>query len=272
MDGLVKGKATICLVNYKTFEFTRLCLRSIRKFTNYPYEVIVVDNDSQDESLEYLRSLKWIELIERKAEPNEPGGGYSHAVALDVGLEKCRTEFFISLHSDVFVQRSNWIADLMKYFDGDENLACVGTGKIELMPLWRIWLKNKFDLKALQRKILRTPDPSFKFKYFNRTIYSIYRTEVLKKHNLTFFMGRDKGMTAGKKLYFELLEKEYKTVELPQRIVGKYVLHLAHATQAVNPNEFSLKKHTLAKYRNQFEKIMSSGLLQSIAADETMDS
>ena len=54
MSNLTKGKAAICIVNYKTLDFTRLCLRSIRKFTNFPYEVIVVDNDSQDESLEGL--------------------------------------------------------------------------------------------------------------------------------------------------------------------------------------------------------------------------
>lgn len=34
------------------------CLRSIRKFTDYPYEVLVIDNDSQDDSLRYLKSLR----------------------------------------------------------------------------------------------------------------------------------------------------------------------------------------------------------------------
>ena len=52
MAELIKGKAMICIVNYKTPEFIKLCLRSIRKFTKYPYEVIVVDNNSQDKSLE----------------------------------------------------------------------------------------------------------------------------------------------------------------------------------------------------------------------------
>ena len=91
MSSLVKGKATVCIVNYKTLDFTRLCLRSIRKFTNYPYEVIVVDNDSQDESLEYLKSLGWIRLIERCSLPDEPGGGYAHAAGLDLGLASCNT-------------------------------------------------------------------------------------------------------------------------------------------------------------------------------------
>ena len=50
MSQLEKNKATICIVNYKTLDFTRLCLRSIRKFTDYPYEIVVVDNDSNDDS------------------------------------------------------------------------------------------------------------------------------------------------------------------------------------------------------------------------------
>ena len=99
MPQIIKGKATICIVNYKTLDFTRLCLRSIRKFTNYPYEVIVVDNDSGDASLEYLRGLGWIRLIERRSEPDEPGGGFAHGTGLQLGLENCNTEFFVSMHS-----------------------------------------------------------------------------------------------------------------------------------------------------------------------------
>ena len=68
MSQLIEDKATICIVNYKTADFIKLCLRSIRKFTSSPYEIIVVDNDSQDESLEYLKSLSWIRLIERQVQ------------------------------------------------------------------------------------------------------------------------------------------------------------------------------------------------------------
>jgi len=140
MSELVKGKATICVVNYKTFDFIKLCLRSIRKFTRYPYEVIVVDNDSQDESLEYLKGLSWIRLIERRG-GNEPGGGYAHGVGLDLSLEECNTEFFVSMHSDTFVQKAGWLGDLVSYFGGDENISCVGSDKIEMIPKWRILLK-----------------------------------------------------------------------------------------------------------------------------------
>ena len=151
MSNLIKGKATICIVNYKTPDFIRLCLRSIRKFTKYPYEVIVVDNDSQDESLKYLKSLNWIRLIERRAGSNEPGGGYAHAAGLDLGLENCNTEFFVSMHSDTFVRKDNWLKDLIYYFGRDESIVCVGSGKIELIPKWRILLKKATDFRTLKR-------------------------------------------------------------------------------------------------------------------------
>jgi len=272
MNDLIRGKATICVVNYKTPDFTRLCLRSIRKFTNYPYEVIVVDNNSQDQSLRYLKSLKWIRLIERSGGPGEPGGGYAHAAALDLGLQLCNTEFFISLHSDAFVIKDNWLTDLIGHFDDDKNIACVGSGKIELTPNWQALLKKATDFRTFKRKLLREPDPIGKHRYYNRTICCIYRTDILKRENLSFGMDQDIGLTGGKKLYFELVDRGYKTVELPPSIMSQYIIHLAHATQAINPQEFNLRKRTIEKCNRIVNKVMSSPIFQSILADDSLDS
>ena len=271
MSALEKQKATICIVNYKTLDFTRLCLRSIRKFTKYPCEVIVVDNDSQDESLEYLRSLSWIRLIERKAKPGEPGGGFAHGAALDLGLENCNTEFYISMHSDTFVQKAGWLGDLIGYFGDDDKITCVGSDKIELTPTWRVLLKKATDLRTFRRKLFREPDPLGKYRYYNRTICSLYRTEVLRAEKLDFLMDRDKGLTAGKKMYFELVDRGYETVELPTKLMAEYVVHLAHATEAVNPNEFTLRKRTIGKFNRLFDKVMSSDVVESILADDSLD-
>jgi glycosyltransferase involved in cell wall biosynthesis len=271
MSNLAKGRATICIVNYKTLDFTRLCLRSIRKFTTYPYEVLVVDNNSQDESLDYLRSLRWIRLIERPVQADEPGGGFAHGAGLDLGLENCRTEFFISMHSDTFVQKEHWLTDLIGYFGSDEDVACVGSGKIELLPQWRRVLKQVTDLRTFKRKLLREPDPTGKYRYYNRTICALYRTEILRRENLSFLMGRDQGLTGGKKLYFELVDRGYPTVELPSRIMGRYVIHLAHATQVVNPEEFSLRSKTIRKCHRLVNKIMSSDIITSIMEDNSLD-
>jgi GT2 family glycosyltransferase len=267
---MIKGKATICVVNYRTLDFTKLCLRSIRKYTNYPYEVIVVDNDSGDESLEYLKSLNWIRLLERPAGSGQ-AGGYAHAGALQLGLENCNTEFFVSMHSDTFVRKANWLDDLVKYFDSDDNVACVGSGKIELIPKWRIFLKKATDLRTFKREVLREPDPVGKFRYYNRTICCLYRTDILRREHLSFLMGREQHLTVGKKLYFELVDHGYKTVELPASVMGRYITHLAHATQVVNPEEYTLRKRTVRKYNRLADRIMSSPVAKSILADNGLD-
>ena len=271
MSKLVKGKATICVVNYKTPDFTRVCLRSIRKFTRYPYDLIVVDNDSQDESFQYLKRLSWIRLIERRPQPDEPGGGFAHARGLDVGLENCNTEFFVSMHSDTFVQKNNWLGDLISHFDNDQTIACVGSGKIELAPKWQTLLKKATDLRTFRRKLLREHDPIGKYHYHNRTICCIYRTDILKRENLSFLTDRDKGLTSGKKLYFDLLDRGYRTVELPPSVMGRYVIHLAHATQVINPQEFNLRKKTIKKCHRLVDKVMSLNTIQSILADDSLD-
>ena len=271
MPELVKGKATICIPNYKTLDFTKLCLRSIRKFTKYPYEVIVVDNDSRDESLEYLKGLKWIRLVEQQG-GDELTGSYAEATALDLGLQACDSEFFIVMHSDTFIKKSNWLTDLIGYFGNDESVSCVGSGKIELTPKWRILLKKATDFKAFKRKILRGPEARSKFRYHNRTICCIYRTDVLRRENLSFLMGKEEGLTSGQKLYFERVDQGYKTVELPPSIMGQYVIHLAHATQVVNPQEFALRKKAIKKCNRILDKVLSLEIIQDILKDESLDS
>jgi glycosyltransferase involved in cell wall biosynthesis len=270
MSEMTKGKVTLCIVNYKTLFLTMMCLRSIRKFTRYPYEVIVIDNDSQDESLDYLKSLKWIRLIERRIEPGSRAGD-NHAAALDLGLTNCSTEFFASMHSDIFITEYNWLSDLVGYFNNDENTACVGSGKIEIKPKWQIFLKNTFDLQLLEHKLFKKPDPKGRFRHYNRTTCCLYRTEVLLKENLSFLMDNNCRLTPGKKLYFEIIERGYKTVELPSSLMCRYMIHVGHATQVINSEDFLIRKKTIRKGMRKISKISASRFYQDIYADSSLD-
>lgn len=261
---------TIGIVNYKTPELTRLCLRSIRRYTRYLHEVIVVDNNSADESTEYLRSLSWSRLLEHKDTANDRSGGYAHAAALDMALAACDTEFFMSLHSDVIVHCDGWQEDLMACFQQNPQIACVGGGKCELTSPWRDRLKKATDWRTFKRRLLRTPEPLGKHRYYNRTICSIYRTDILKKEKLAFLMDRDKGYTAGKKLYFELVDG-YPTVELPDRVMTRWIWHLVHAAQVINEGEFNIPQKIKRKVRRRIERFLASESVRSIQQDDSLD-
>ena len=83
--------------------------------------------------------------------------------------------------------------------------------------------------------------------------------------------GRDWGMTAGKKLYFELIDRNYKTIELAPSVMSKYVLHLAHATEPKHIKDPSKRQRTQRKLNKRFDKVWSMKLIQQVLADDSLD-
>jgi GT2 family glycosyltransferase len=51
--------ASIVVVTYNNLAYTQLCIESILRNTEYPnYEIIVVDNNSSDDTPDYLHALE----------------------------------------------------------------------------------------------------------------------------------------------------------------------------------------------------------------------
>lgn len=72
---------TIILLNWNSLEFLKNCLRLIEKNTSLPYSIIIVDNGSTDDSIEYLSTLKHqtILLKENTGFPKGMNTGILHA-------------------------------------------------------------------------------------------------------------------------------------------------------------------------------------------------
>ena len=261
-NNLEPGKVTICLVNYKTEELTRLCLRSIRKYTHYPYKVIVIDNGSADGSLDYLKSLNWITLIERSPGEMTRTGSWAQGTALDMGLKICDTEFFLAMHSDTIVHKDGWLKEFIT--ECGTGIASAGCGKLDLKPRWEILLKQCTDVKDWIRRWKGTNKP-----FYIRAICALYRTEILKKENLTFF-DPEKNLTCGEEVYLDLVAGNYNVNALSPWHMAKFIYHLAHATMVFNP-EFKVRKKTERKCKQQLEKVLASPMIQAIQNDSSLD-
>jgi glycosyltransferase involved in cell wall biosynthesis len=261
---------TIVIPHYQTSGMIKLCLRSIRKFTPQPYEVIVVDNDSRDGSLEYLKSVKWINLIHRKEVAKKIS--WAHGSALDLGLADTRTEFFISLHSDVLIKDPSWLSTLLTPMQKNSALACVGTGKLEDVALAYRIFKKMGDIKGLLRfiktNLLRHPDPLL--PEYIRTTCAAYRTEILKKENLSFLPRQELEMTSGQPLYYELVQKGYQTLYLFPEELKKKIDHLCHGTMIVNP-ALGARKRTIDKGLQRINRQRNERWVKSIFEDVTLD-
>jgi GT2 family glycosyltransferase len=263
---------TIIVPNFKTLDLTKLCLRLLRKNTDpNKVKVAVVDNDSQDESLTYLRRLAWIELIERKAIAGE-GSVLSHSRALDIALDNVTTPYVLSIHSDTLIKHSRWLEFLLAQIERRPTIAGVGSWKLETKPFWRRSLKL-FERYAqliyyrLQGQEKHPLEGVGKNYYYLRSHCALYRTDLLKKYHLHF---SDEGMVAGKSMHKALVDAGYEMIFLPSEVLIKYIDHVNHATTVLNPH---LSKHrtSVDKGLKRIEKSLACVRAEEVLKDLSLD-
>lgn len=251
---------SIILPNYKTPELARLCLRSLRKFTPHDaIRIIAVDNASGDDSLDYLRSLSWIRLIERT--PADIEGlppAVMHTTAMDLALKEVDTPFVLSLHTDTIVYRPDWLDFLLARIDRSDRIAGVGSWKLEFVPPLKRFGKSIEDglKRALGKK-----KPEFRFL---RSHCALYRTELLKQHTRGF----GDGECAGSSIHKCLIAVGYEMDFIPPEVLIRYMDHLNHATMILNPTIGS-RKTASPKARMSLEKRMEQ--FRAILADDSLD-
>ncbi len=101
---------SVVIVSYRTPDYLRQCLESLaRDEPRRPREVLVVDNDSGDESPEVARSFPGVRLI-------ETGDNLGFAGGVNRGLAEATGRFMVILNPDVEVAPGD-LDDLADYLD-----------------------------------------------------------------------------------------------------------------------------------------------------------
>lgn len=271
-------KVSICIPHWQVKELVTLCLRAIRKYTqSIPTEVIVVDNGSEDESLDYLRSLSWIRLIERDKQTPEYWVE-AFVTALDVGFEKSRGEYFTVMHTDTVVKHPRWLERLLSPFDADPRCAAAGAWKLEKKPVVYEFIKRLTDTKKaklwLRRTFLRDANArQLKRELCPRDYCAIYRSEPIKRLGLRFNAGgRFAGYTAAEQMYYQLKENGYSAEVLDAGEMMKYMEHLAHATAGLRPAQRRLNhQRAQKKSERRLRRFFNSALAKNLLEENELD-
>ncbi|MDO8512182.1 MAG: glycosyltransferase family 2 protein [bacterium] len=104
-------KFSIVIVNFYSGLLTKACIQSVRKtYAGSDYEVMVVDNDSKDDSREILTSE--IDNIKVKF----TGKNLGYAKAVNIALRETTGEYIILLNPDIIALKGG-IAELIKFMD-----------------------------------------------------------------------------------------------------------------------------------------------------------
>jgi GT2 family glycosyltransferase len=119
----LKSTVSIIIPNYNGINFINECVDSLEKQDSF-FEVIIVDNGSNDGSVDFIReNYPEYNLIE-----NQENLGFSKAV--NQGLKLVATDYVFILNNDVVLER-DCINNLLNCIQSDDNIFAVASKMIQ---------------------------------------------------------------------------------------------------------------------------------------------
>ncbi|QDT76779.1 SPBc2 prophage-derived glycosyltransferase SunS [Gimesia maris] len=112
------GLTSIIVVTHNQLRYTRNCLDSLKMRTSVPFEITVVDNGSQDGTVEYINSLPDVKLISNRDNKGFPA-------AVNQGLKVANGKNILLLNNDTIVTTC-WLQRMLKTLYSHDRVGLVG--------------------------------------------------------------------------------------------------------------------------------------------------
>ena len=113
---MTRLKVSVIIVTYNSGEYINMCLQSIEKNLRPPYEIIIVDNNSADNTLEVIQQSG----IKVNLLPQKSNLGFSKANNLAVSEAEDEYLFFLNPDTKIL---DNKIVELVDYLDTHRDVA-----------------------------------------------------------------------------------------------------------------------------------------------------
>jgi len=111
------NKLSIIIVTWNTAKITQKCVDSINKYLPNQ-EIIVVDNGSQDNTVEILKKIKNVKIVE-----NHSNLGF--AKANNIGFKTVSSDYVVFLNSDIELIDSSLLG-MVEYLKNNLNIGLIG--------------------------------------------------------------------------------------------------------------------------------------------------
>ncbi len=125
-------KVSIIVLNYNGKKFIKNCLRSLL-LTNYPnFEVLFIDNNSNDGSREWLgKEIEKLKLSNFRFISLDKNYGFAKGNNIGISLSDPKSELIVLLNNDKEVD-SEWVKNLVTFMESHKE---VGAAQCKLMSL-----------------------------------------------------------------------------------------------------------------------------------------
>lgn len=124
MKNSISPKTSIVIINWNGAKYLKNCLNSIFNQTYHNFEVIIVDNNSDDDSLKIINCFtRKIKLI-----INNKNLGFAKAnnQAIEIVIKENKSKYVVTLNNDTVVNK-NWLYALIQAAENDNRIAACGS-------------------------------------------------------------------------------------------------------------------------------------------------
>ncbi|MCS0673865.1 glycosyltransferase family 2 protein [Cytobacillus firmus] len=117
---------SIVILTRNGLSFTKICIESILKNTKLEYELIFIDNGSNDGTSQYLKTIGNSKLI-----INKENKGF--AAGCNQGLKKVNGKYIVLLNNDTIVSKE-WLIKMKEWLEKDPSIGIVGPRSNMVLP------------------------------------------------------------------------------------------------------------------------------------------
>ena len=261
---------SVIILNFNTKAILLDCLESIKKYTkDIAYEIIVVDNASTDGSLDVLKKMKDIILIESKENTGFARGN-------NLGIKVAKGEYILLLNSDILLEEDS----IKKIVDRISKSSKIGIASCKLLNKDKTVQKNGGFFPDLLHVILwslfldQVPFVQNIFGSYHPHVGSYYKVE----HNQDWVTGafflikrqvldQIKGFNENFFLYVEELEFCYRAKKKGWEVLytpETYIIHLGGASGSTQLSVLQEYKNLRLFYKIHFNLISRLGLILTL--------
>ena len=167
-------KCSVVIRNRNEERYIGHCIQSVVDFLGDDTQIIVVDNESSDESLRIVNTFDYLNIEVVTIDKNS----YSPGRSLNLGISKCkeRLTMIISAHCEI-IKFGDYERNILS--DTSDNVAMWG----KQIPIWDgkkvtpRYLWSNFGDEEMINHFCESED-----RYFFHNAFSIFKTKHLKKY------------------------------------------------------------------------------------------
>lgn len=150
------SEVTIIILAYNHLEKTRRCVESVLKYTqDVDYDLILIDNGSDADMLEYFKSIDYPKTTILHLNKNLEAGFPYQVISMHM-----LSEYVVTLSNDIIVTK-NWLSNMLKVFAADEKVGAVNPVGCNMSNLQQIQLNySSYEEMQEQAALFNVSNPA----------------------------------------------------------------------------------------------------------------